>query len=110
MGLSSPRSRITIHKNLPFNSVLYVQLQIILLYSQENERGAARKCLGSHVDKTRTTLARFVHSYRTEINVIYVRLVNEVLTLQTYKRWRSPEAGQIVFIEYVFHLDAEVSF
>jgi hypothetical protein len=108
-GLSSPHSRINIHENLPFNSVIYVQLQIILLYSQEDERGAARKCLGSHVDKICTTLARPVHSYETEINVIYVKLVNKVLTLQTYKWWRSPEAGQIVFVEYVIHFDVEVN-
>jgi hypothetical protein len=34
-------------------------------------------------------------------------LVNKVLTLQTYKRWRSLEVGQKMFAENPFHLVIE---
>jgi hypothetical protein len=67
MGRISSHSYPAIYQNLPFDSALNVQLQIILLYSQENERGGAGKCLGSHVDKTRATFARLVHSLQDRI-------------------------------------------
>jgi hypothetical protein len=34
-------------------------------------------------------------------------VVIEILTLQTYKRWWSREAGQIMLIKYAFNLGVE---
>jgi len=88
--------------------MLNVQLQIAPLYRQKNERDAARECLGGHFNESYTMLARLVHFYRTEVSVIHVRLLNEILTLQTYKRWMSPKTGQIMLIEYAFHLVVDI--
>jgi hypothetical protein len=61
------------HKNLPFNGLLYVQLQIILLYSQEYQcNRAARKGIGGHFEQISTPLATLVHSYATEINIVHL--------------------------------------
>jgi hypothetical protein len=67
MGLRSSYSGPVLQKSLLLNGPLYVKLQIILLYSQENERRAARECLGSHFDKATTMLAWLVHFYRTQL-------------------------------------------
>jgi hypothetical protein len=61
--LSISHYRPTMHKILPFNSFLQVQLQIIPLYRQEYERNrAAIERLGSRFDKFRTSPALLVHS------------------------------------------------
>jgi len=73
--LSISHSRPTMHMILPFNSFLYVQPQIILLYRQEYERNrAAIERLGSRFDKFRTSLALPVHSCTTEISVQVVHV------------------------------------
>jgi len=53
-------------------------------------------------------LARLVHFYRTQISVIHVQLVREILTFQAYTQWRTPKAGQIMLIEYALHLVVNV--
>jgi len=88
--------------------MLNVQLQIALLYRQKNERDGARECLGCHFDKAGAKLARLVHFYRTEVSVIHVHLLNEILTLQTYKRWMSRKAGQKMLIEDDFHVVVDI--
>jgi hypothetical protein len=61
------------HKNLPFNSLPYVQLQITLLYSQEYEcNRAARERIGSHFDEISTSLAMLVHFCTTEFSIMMV--------------------------------------
>jgi hypothetical protein len=73
MGLSSSHSRPTMHKSLPLNGLLYVQLQIILLYSQEDECDrATRKRIGGHFKQISTPLAILVHSYATVISIVHV--------------------------------------
>jgi hypothetical protein len=52
-------------------------------------------------------LARLVHSYGRELRILHVSVVIEILTLQTYKRWWSREAGQIMLIKYAFNLGVE---
>jgi hypothetical protein len=71
MGLQSSHSHFIIHGNLPFYSMPYVQLQIVLLYSQEHEvDSAAGECISSLVNKISTTLARLVHSCKTLMSIV----------------------------------------
>ena len=70
--LYSSYSHSIICGNLPFNKLLYVQLQIVLLYSQEHEvNNAARECIGSHFDKFTTPPARLVHSCKISMSIIH---------------------------------------
>jgi hypothetical protein len=97
------------HGNLPFDGMVYIQLQIVLLYSQEHEANdATRERIGSPVNKIRTTLAGLVHSCRTAISAIHDELVYGFLTLQTHEWWRSPEICQITVFEYSFSLSVSV--
>jgi hypothetical protein len=64
--------------NSPFNCLIYAELQIILLYSQEHEgEDAAREFIGSGLDKFRAPLAGLVHSYRTKISVAHASWLTE---------------------------------
>jgi hypothetical protein len=42
------------------------------------------------------------YTFRTVLSMVI-----EILTLQTYKRWRSCKVGQIMLIEYAFDLDVK---
>ena len=93
--------------NSPFNAMLYIQLQIVLLYSQEHKvDSAARECIGSLFNKIGTLLSGLVHSCRRAIRGVYAWLVYKILTLQTYKWhwWRSSKICQIMFFQDFFHL------
>ena len=71
-GPWSSYSHPIIHGNLPFNSMLYVQLQIVLLYSQEHEvNNAARERIGCLFNKFTTLLVRFVHSCKTSMSIVH---------------------------------------
>jgi hypothetical protein len=73
MGLCFFHSRLTMHKNLPYDGLFYVQLQTILLNSEEYEcNRAARKRIGGHFEQVSTSLAMLVHSYATEISIVHV--------------------------------------
>jgi hypothetical protein len=62
--------------NIPFNGLVYVQLQIIPLHSQEHEANdSTRKCVGSLFNKLSTPLATLVHSFGTAISVVRASLV-----------------------------------
>jgi len=70
--LSISHSCPTTYMNLPLNSFLYVQLQVILLYWQHYECNSTTiKCIGSYFDKIDTLLAILVHSCITDINVVH---------------------------------------
>jgi hypothetical protein len=45
---------------------------------------------------------------KSEVSVIHVHLLHDILTFQAYKRWMSPKAGQIMLIEYAFHLVVDI--
>jgi hypothetical protein len=50
--------------NLPFNGLIYVQLQVIPLHSQKHEANdSARECVGRLFKKLSTPMARLVHSF-----------------------------------------------
>jgi hypothetical protein len=72
MGIFSSHSRQIIYLNVPFNGLAYVQLQIILLHSQEHEgNDVVRECVRRLLNQISTSLTRLVHVYRTEISDIY---------------------------------------
>jgi hypothetical protein len=71
MGVRSSHYRPTVYTNLPFDGLVYVRLQIILLHSQKHESNDARERIRSLFDKFSTPLAWLVHSCRTEISVMH---------------------------------------
>jgi len=76
----------------PFNGLLYAELKVITLYSQEHKGNhTPSECIGSHFNKISALLIMLVHS------------------LQTNKRWGSTKAGQIILIKHPFHLSVMVS-
>jgi hypothetical protein len=85
MGLCPPRSILTIRWNLPSNCLFYVQLQIVLLDSQEHERNdAARKLIDSLFKKLSTLLVMLVHPCGTEISEAHAsRLTKFLLSKRT---------------------------
>jgi hypothetical protein len=94
--------------NLPSNCLFYVQLQILLLDSQEHEgNDAARELIDSLFEKLSTLLVMLVHPCGTEINVSHAGRLNKILTLQTNKRCRSLKVGQVLFFEDLFHFGVE---
>jgi hypothetical protein len=111
MILRSFHSRLIISKNLPSNGIFYTQLQIMArLYSQQHQgNDAVTERIGSHFNKAITLLTGFVHPCKIELRTVRVSTVVDILTLQTYERWRFRKAGQIMLIEYVFDLDVEES-
>ena len=55
-------------ENLPFNGLVYTQLEVIALYGYEHKGNyAPTECIGSHFNKIRTLLVRLMHSCRTKI-------------------------------------------
>jgi hypothetical protein len=101
-------STLIIRGNLPSNCLFYVQLQILLLDSQEHEgNDAARELIDSLFEKLSTLLVMLVHPCGTEINVSHAGRLNKILTLQTNKRCRSLKVGQVLFFEDLFHFDVE---
>ena len=64
------RHYITICENLPFNGLLYTQLEVIALYGHEHKgHYAPTECISSRFNKDSTLLIRLVHSYRTEFEM-----------------------------------------
>ena len=62
-----------IHKNLPFNGSINVQLQTILLYCHEHEGNhATAECIGRFFNEISTPSARLVHFCKIEISVVDV--------------------------------------
>ena len=99
---------LAIYESSPPNSLLYVQLKVIALYSQEHKGNCAHtECIGSHFNKIGTPLVMLVHFYRTGIKM-HVNWLKKRLTLQTNKWWGSTKAGQIILIEDTFHLGVKV--
>ena len=75
---------LTICRNLPFNSFLYAELQIIALYSYEHKGNCTpTECVGRHFDKFSTPLIMLVHFYRTRINVGVNCLKKSLLSKRT---------------------------
>ena len=57
------------HTNLPFNGLLYAELQVILLYSQKHEGNhVATECIGGHFNETGTSSSMLLHVCRTDID------------------------------------------
>jgi hypothetical protein len=72
MGLCSPHSTLIIHRNLLSNCLFYVQLQIVLLDSQEHEgNNTAQELIDSLFKKLSTLLIMLVHPCGTEISVAH---------------------------------------
>jgi hypothetical protein len=109
VGLCSPHSTLIIRRNLLLNCLFYVQLQIVLLDSQEHEgNDAARELIDSLFEKLSTRLVMLVHPCGKEISVSHASLLsNKILTLQTYKWCRSIKVGQVLFLEDLFHFVVE---
>ena len=62
MGDHSSRSSSAEHRNLPFNGMFDVQLQVILLYSQKHEGNhAATECIGGHFNETSAGFSMLLH-------------------------------------------------
>ena len=69
MGLYT-RHHLAIRKNSPFYGLLYTQLEVIALYSQEhNGNYPHTECISSRVNKIGTLLIGFVHFYGTAITI-----------------------------------------
>ena len=65
MGLHSSRPCPSIHKNLPFDGLLYTKLQVIFLYGHKHEHNdAATECIGGRFNEISTSLSMFLHLYR----------------------------------------------
>jgi hypothetical protein len=59
-------------RGILLNCIVYAQLQIIFLNSQEHEGNyTARKFIASLFNKLSTLLARLVHSYETGISIVH---------------------------------------
>ena len=72
MGMFSSHSHPIIHLNVPSNGLAYVQLQIILLHSQEHEgNDVVGECVRRLFNQISTSLTRLVHIYRTDISEMY---------------------------------------
>jgi hypothetical protein len=101
VGLCSPHSILIIRRNLPLNCLFYVQLQIVLLDSQEHEgNDAARELIDSLFEKLSTLLVMLVHPCGTEISVSHASLLTkfslskhtngaDLLRLVKYCSWKT---------------------
>ena len=68
MGLNSSHPPFALHKDLPFNGLLYAELQIIILYSQKHDgHRAATECIRRHFNKTGTSFSMHLHVWKTDI-------------------------------------------
>jgi hypothetical protein len=98
-------------ENLPFNGLLYAELEVIALYGHEHKGNyAVTQCIGGHIDKISARLIMLVHSYRTEAKM-GCGLLKRILTLQANELewWGPAETGQIISIEHGFYLGVKVS-
>ena len=72
-GLHSSYAYPTMHKNLPFNGLLYTQPQVISLYGHKHEDDdVVTECIGGHFNETSTSLSMVLHLYRIDINTAHV--------------------------------------
>ena len=73
MGPRSFRPRPPVHKDLPFNGLLYIELQVVSLYGHKHEANdAVTQCIGRHFNQTSTSLSMLLHLYRMYINMARV--------------------------------------
>ena len=62
MGDHSSHSSSAWHKNLPFDGLFDVELQVILLYSQKHEGNhAATECIGGRFNESSAGFSMLLH-------------------------------------------------
>jgi len=77
----------------PSNGHLYAEFQVIPLYSHKHEGNrAVTESIGGHFNESSTSFSMPLH------------------LLQTNKRGRTAKGGQIMLLEFIFHLSVEVHF